>query len=222
MFGFHLPHGHAAATPAALDPQALDRARLLLGCDRDAWRHDWAGWRVRFAHDEAQFGLRLRDVAQFIDESVLPRCAHQAASQEATLYLAAMDDVRLVFHGFGAMRQGCGSIAAIQSQPGLRQAEQAALLLAQAGLGAAGDAEALALPDLVWEVSGHGQARVATARVRGRRVEVRLGMLGGQEMWVLDVDGLAGCARFRQRQDAMSKMGVLAALRAGEARLRKG
>lgn len=210
-----------AAGPAAVDPQAHERARLLLGHEATSWAHEWAAWRVRFAHDNAHFGLHLRDVGRFIHESVLPHCQRQAACAETTLYLAAMDDLRMVFHGFGAMRQGCGSIAAIQSQAGFRQAEQAAVQIAEIGLGSAGDAEQLALPDLFWEVSGFGQNRVATARVRGRRVVVRLGVLGGQDMWVLDVDGLAGCARFRLRQDAMSKMGVLAALRACEARSRR-
>ena len=75
------------------------------------------------------------------------------------------------------------------------------------------EAEAAALPDMSWDVVGFVQGRVATARVRGDVVVVRLGVVGGQEMWMLDVNGSAACARFRQRQDAMSKMAIAAALR---------
>jgi len=57
-------------------------------------------------------------------------------------------------------------------------------------------------------VEWYGLARVARTELRGRRIAVRLGVLSGQEFWLVNVNDRPGCARFRSRLDAMSKMGV--------------
>jgi hypothetical protein len=136
------------------------------------------------------------------------------------LYLLDPEDLKPVFRAFAGATQGRGAVASIQAQGSYREAARlATLLVAAPGEAADGAAsEAIALPDLHWLVTGFGQGRIATAQVRGHAVVVRLGTVNGQEIWVLDVDRQPGCARFRLRPDAMSKMGVAAALRAYQMR----
>jgi hypothetical protein len=210
-----------ADAPAAGQPRAQARAMGLLSVETSPWLHAWAQWRVRFAYDNEQRGLTHRDIAHFVQDAAAPRCAKRVGCAETMLYLSEAEDLRRIFQAFGGLRQCCGAIAAMQEQAAFRQAEHIAASLAAAGMTEGEDSDVLALPDLSWEVTGFGQARIASARARGRIVVVRLGMMGAQEMWVVDVDGHAGCARFRQRQDAMSKMGVVAALKSYEARLRQ-
>lgn len=202
--------------------QVRMRALALLVGDTAPWPHGWAAWRIRFAYDNGHRGFSFRDVGAFLHEAVVPHCNKRAECADTTLYLLDGEDVRRIFQAFGGLSFGRGSIAAIQSQDAYLQARQFAEDLATAGAAEqAEDAEVLALPDLSWDVMGFGQSRVATAHARGYRVVVRLGMLAGREMWMVDVNGHPGCARFRVRLDAMSKMGVAAALKSYELRLRR-
>jgi hypothetical protein len=196
------------------------RALALLSLDALPWARDWAAWRVRFAYDNEQRGTSHAEIAAFLREAVAPLCRRRTECVGAVLYLLDGEDVKPVFRGFAGVAQGRGAITTIQAQDSYRDAARIAAVLASAPAEAAttAEAEAVALPDLHWEVEGIGQGRIATARVRGHVVAVRLGAVHGQEMWVLDVDGQSGCARFRLRPDAMSKMGVAAALRACERR----
>ena len=84
----------------------------------------------------------------------------------------------------------------------------------------AAEDEVLSLPDLVWQVEGFGMGRVARTELRGRKIAVRLGVISGQDFWLVDVNDRPGCARFRSRLDAMSKMGVASAIKAYETRAR--
>ena len=74
--------------------------------------------------------------------------------------------------------------------------------------------------DLTWSIDGIGMGRVASTELRGRRIVVRLGVVSGNELWLVDVNDRPACARFRSRLDAMSKMGVASAIKAYESRTR--
>jgi len=206
------------AVPSSFPSEA--RALALLSLDALPWAKDWAAWRVRFAYDNEQRGIGHAEIAAFLREAVAPLCRKRTDCAGTVLYLLDPEDLKPVFRAFAGVAHGRGAILSLQAQHSYREATRIAALLA----GAAGetadeaDADAAALPDLHWEVSGFGQGRIARARVRGHAVVVRLGAVNGQETWVLDVDGETGCARFRLRPDAMSKMGVAAALRAWEMR----
>lgn len=196
------------------------RAVALLTLDALPWAKDWAAWRVRFAYDNEQRGTSHTEIAAFLREAVAPLCHKRTDCAGAVLYLLDPEDLKPVFRAFAGVAHGRGAIASIQARDSYREATRVAAVLAAApGEAAEGaEAEALALPDLRWDVTGFGQGRIATAQVRGHAVVVRLGAVNNQEMWMLDVDGQPGCARFRLRPDAMSKMGVAAALRAHEMR----
>lgn len=197
------------------------RALSLLSLDALPWARDWAAWRVRFAYDNERPGFSHAEIVAFLREAVAPLCRRRADCSAEVLYLLDQDDLAPIFRAFGAVTQQRGAIRSIQARHSYQEAARLASALAALGHEAANDAEAeaVALPDLTWQVTGFGQARIARARVRGHSVVVRMAPINGQEMWLLDVDGHAGCARFRLRPDAMSKMGVAAALRALERRL---
>ena len=209
--------------PGVVQDLAQTRALVLLSVDSLRWAHDWAAWRVRFAYDNDHRGAGIRDIGAFLRETVVPHCQKRVECADNVLYLLDPDDVKLVYRAFGTVQHGPGAIASIQGQESYRQALHLAGELAAAAREADGghDAEVLALPDLSWDVVGFGQSRVATAQARGHKVVVRLGMLGGQDVWMVDVNGHSGCAQFRLRLDAMSKMGVAAALKSYELRLRQ-
>jgi len=194
----------------------------LLITDTFRWKRDWAGWRIRFAYSNDHPGQSFRDVASFVREAAAALCQQRCDSADIVLYLSHMGDVKAVFATYGMVPHGMGQISAIQSRDAYSQA--VALAAELAGLARvpdrAAEDEALALPDLTWSVDGHGMDRVATTELRSRRIVVRQGVVGGQEMWLVDVNDRPACARFRARLDAMSKMGVAAAIKAYESRPR--
>lgn len=200
-------------------PGAEARALSLLSLDPLPWAREWATWRLRFLYDNARPGLSHAEIAEFVREAVAPLARRRADCAGEVLYLLDGDDLAPIFRAFGAVIRQRGAIGSIQSRRGFHEAAQIANALASTAPEPAGQAEAVALPDLSWQVSGFGLGRIARARVRGHAVVVRMAPINGQEMWLLDIDDQPGCARFRLRQDAMSKMGVAAALRACERRL---
>ena len=208
-----------APPPAAALPVVHDITQVqvlgLLVTDTFRWKRDWAGWRVRFAYANEAQGLSFRDVSSFVREAAAALCAHRCEAAEIVLYLSHIDDLRAVFASYGMVPSGMGQISAIQSREAYAQAAQLAADLAAIARipDRANEDEALALPDLAWSVEGYGMGRIATTELRGRRITVRLGVLSGQEMWVVDVNDRPACARFRSRLDAMSKMGVAAAIK---------
>jgi hypothetical protein len=196
------------------------RALALLSLDPLPWARDWATWRVRFLYDNARPGHGHAEIAEFLREAVAPLAHRRADCAGEVLYLLDPDDLAPIFRAFGAVTRQRGAIGSIQSRQSHHEAARIASALAAAPEPAGeAEAEAVALPDLTWQVSGFGHSRIARARVRGHAVVVRMVPINGQEMWLLDVDGQTGCARFRLRPDAMSKMGVAAALRSYERRL---
>ena len=193
----------------------------LLVTDSFRWKHGWATWRIRFHFDDGHRGLHLHELLVCLHERALAQCQHRAECDGNMLYLLATEDVKSVFRTFGAIRQGLGRIAAIQSRASFQQAVIfAAELTAQShNMKSATEAEAMALPDLRWNVAGFGLSRVAVTYARGWKVTVRLGSASGQATWVVDVNGQAACAHFHSRGDAVSKMGVAAALKVYETRI---
>ncbi len=218
--------GAAATQAAAALPVVHDMAHVqvlgLLVTDTYRWKRDWALWRVRFAYSNDTPGLSFREVAAFVREAAAAHCQHRCDCAEIVLYLAHVEDLKTVFAAYGAIPHGIGQISAIQGRDAYLQA--AALAAELAGLARtpdrASEDEVMGLPDLAWQVEGYGMGRIATTELRGRRIVVRLGVLSGQEFWVVDVNDRPACARFRARLDAMSKMGVAAALKAYEVRPR--
>jgi hypothetical protein len=177
---------------------------------------------VRFAYSNEHSGLGLRDVTAFVREAAAAQCQHRCDATDIVLYLSHIDDLRAIFGAYGAVPHGIGQIFAIQNRDAYLHA--AAMAAELAGLARvpdrAAEDEVLSLPDLVWQVEGFGMGRIARTELRGRRISVRLGIVSGHEFWLVDVNDRPGCARFRSRLDAMSKMGVAAALKAYEARAR--
>jgi hypothetical protein len=214
----------AALFPGA--PVVHDLAHVqvlgLLVTDTFRWKRPWAEWRIRFAYSNDHPGLGLRDVTAFVREAAASQCQHRCEATDIVLYLSHMDDVRAVFATYGAVPHGIGQISAIQNRAAYLQA--AALAAELAGLARvpdrAAEDEVLSLPDLIWQVEGFGMGRVARTELRGRKIAVRLGIISGQDFWLVDVNDRPGCARFRSRLDAMSKMGVASALKAYETRAR--
>lgn len=194
----------------------------LLVTDTFRWKRPWAEWRIRFAYSNDHPGLGLRDVAAFVREAAASQCQHRCDAADIVLYLSHMDDLRAVFAAYGAVPHGIGQISAIQNRDAyLHAAALAADLAAIARVpDRAVEDEAFALPDLAWQVEGFGMGRIARTELRGRKIVVRLGIISGQEFWLVDVNDRPACARFRSRLDAMSKMGVAAALKAYEIRPR--
>lgn len=203
------------AEPAPPPPRHdADHVRILrlMVTDTYRWRCDWAGWRVRFAHDDHLPGLSLGEVGAFVQTRVVPLCGSGAEGHGNILYVREEEDLIPVFDAFGAIDHGLGQITAIQSRDAYDDAARIAVILAERHRPDVVGADPLALPDLQWHVSGQDQFRIARTRVRGHEVVVRFGYLGGHEMWIVDVDGRANCAHFRLRADAMSKLGVGVAL----------
>jgi hypothetical protein len=193
----------------------------LLVTDTFRWKRPWAEWRVRFAYSNEHQGLGLRDVAAFVREAAAAQCQHRCDATDIVLYLSHIDDLRAIFGAYGAVPHGIGQISAIQNRDAYLHA--AAMAAELAGLARVPDRaadEVLSLPDLVWQVEGFGMGRVARTELRSRRIAVRLGIISGQEFWLVDVNDRPACARFRSRLDAMSKMGVAAAIKAYETRAR--
>lgn len=206
--------GRQAAPPPAPARHDADHVRILrlMVTDTYRWRCDWAGWRVRFAHDDHVPGQTLNDVAAFVQARALPFCASGAEASGNILYLRDEEDLPRVFDAFGTIQHGLGHISAIQSRDAYEDAARIAVVLAERHRSTIQASDPLALPDLQWHVSGQDQFRVARTKVKGREITVRFGYLGGHEMWIVDVDGKPNCAHFRLRADAMSKLGVGVAL----------
>ena len=141
---------------------------------------------------------------------------------EIVLYLSHLDDVKAVFATYGMVPAGMGQISAIQNRDAYLHAAAVAAELASIARAPdrAAEDDVLSLPDLTWSIDGYGMGRVASTELRGRRIVVRLGVVSGNELWLVDVNDRPACARFRSRLDAMSKMGVAAAIKAYEARHR--
>ncbi len=209
-----LSKAEAPAPQPAPPRHDLDHVRILrlMVTDTYRWRCDWATWRIRFEHDDHVPQQTLLEVGAFVRTRALPLCAHGADAHGNILYLAAEEDLAPVFSAFGTIQHGIGHISAIQSRDAYEDATRIAVLLAERHRPAPPANDPLSLPDLQWHVSGQDQFRVARTKVRGQDVVVRFGYIGGHEMWIVDVDGRQNCAHFRLRADAMSKLGVGAAL----------
>ena len=192
----------------------------LLVTDTFRWKRDWATWRVRFGYSNDSAGHGFRQVSSFVREAAAQLCQHRCDCAEIVLYMSHLDDVKAAFATYGMVPAGIGQISAIQHRDTYLQA--AALAAELATIVRAPDRavedDAMSLPDLTWSIDGQGMSRVASTELRGRRIVVRLGIISGTELWLVGVNDRPACARFRSRLDAMSKMGVAAALRAYEAR----
>lgn len=194
----------------------------LLVTDTFRWKRDWASWRIRFAYSNENAGQNFREVTFFVREAAAQLCQHRHESAEIVLYLSHLDDVKAIFATYGMVPAGMGQISAIQSRDTYLQAAAVAAELANLARAPDRSAEddAMSLPDLTWSIDGYGMGRVATTELRGRRIVVRLGVVSGHELWLVDVNDRPACARFRSRLDAMSKMGVASAIKAYESRTR--
>jgi hypothetical protein len=194
----------------------------LLVTDTYRWKRDWAAWRIRFAYSNEHPGQGFREVSYFVREAAAQLCRHRCDCADIVLYLSHADDLKAVFAAHGQVPHGMGQISAVQHRDWYHQA--AAIAAELATLARAPDRAAedifMALPDLAWSIEGYGMGRIASTELRGRRIVVRLGVASGQEMWLVDVNDRPACARFRARLDAMSKMGVAAAIKAYESRMR--
>ncbi len=210
------------ATPPAGVVHDIVQVQILglLVTDTFRWKRDWASWRIRFGYSNETPGHSFRDVTFFVREAAAQLCQHRCECAEIVLYLSHLDDVKAIFAAYGMVPAGLGQISAIQNRDTYRQA--AAVAAELAGIARAPDRaaedDAMALPDLTWSVDGYGMGRVASTELRGRRIVVRLGVVSGNELWLVDVNDRPACARFRARLDAMSKMGVAAAIKAYESR----
>lgn len=212
-----------AAAGAVVHDTAQVHVLGLLVTDTFRWKRDWASWRIRFAYSNEHPGQSFRDVAVFVREAAATHCQYRCECAEIVLYLAQADDVRGVFRAYGGVPHGMGQISAIQSRETYLQAATFAAELAAMSRvpDRTAEDEVMSLPDLAWHVEGYGMSRIATATLRGRRIVVRLGIVSGQDLWLVDVNGHPACARFRSRVDAMSKMGIAAALKVYETRPRQ-
>lgn len=223
MFGWTRREPERTVTPAAgavvhdiVQVQVLG----LLVTDTFRWKRDWASWRMRFGYSNDSAGHSFREVTFFVREAAAQLCQHRCDCAEIVLYLSHLDDMKAVFATYGMVPAGMGQISAIQNRDAyLHAAAIAADLanIARAPDRAAEDA-GMSLPDLTWSIDGIGMGRVASTELRGRRIVVRLGVVSGNELWLVDVNDRPACARFRSRLDAMSKMGVAAAIKAYESR----
>lgn len=206
-------HGHAHSAPAAAVVHDVVQVRLLglMVVDTFQWKHAWAAWRIRFAVDRDTRDMAYASIAAFVRDHVAPHCTQRAECADIVLYLADLRDARTVIRLHGHTTQGPGLISSLQSSASYEQATAfAADLATEIRNGAAG--EDAGLPDLHWTVIGAGLTRVATTKVDSLTVVVRIGGGGHQGMWVVGVNDREACAQFRSRGDAMSKMGVGAAL----------
>ena len=194
----------------------------LLVTDTFRWKRDWASWRIRFGYSNENPGHSFREVTFFVREAAAQLCQHRCDCAEIVLYVSHLGDVKTVFATYGMVPAGMGQISAIQNRETYLQAAAVASELASIARAPdrAAEDEVLSLPDLTWSIDGYGMGRVASTELRGRRIVVRLGVVSGNELWLVDVNDRPGCARFRSRLDAMSKMGVAAAIKAYESRTR--
>lgn len=188
------------------------RVLRLIVTDTYRWKHDRAPWRIRFEQDPHVQGITPLEIAALVKSQALPLCAHAALADANVLYVADERDLTSVFDRFGGIAHGPGHISAIQSRDAYVAASQLAARLARHTAPVAADPGRQT--DIHWHVIGQDQFRVAQARVGGHDVTVRLGFLGGQEMWCVEVDGVPNCAHFRARADAMSQLGVGVAIEA--------
>ena len=224
MFGWlRSGEGQAGAVAAPVHDVAQVQVLGLLVTDTFRWKRDWASWRIRFAYSNDHPGQSFRDVGIFVREAAATLCQNRHECAEIVLYLSSTEDVKAVFRAYGLVPHGMGQISAIQSRDAYLQAAAFAAELAALSRtpDRTAEEEVMALPDLAWHVEGNGLSRIATTELRGRRITVRLGMVSGHEMWVVDVNDQPACARFRSRLDAMSKMGVAAALKSYATRPRQ-
>ena len=216
--------GAAAPSPPAGVVHDIVQVQILglLVTDTFRWKREWATWRIRFAYSNESAGQSFRDVTSFMREAAAQLCQHRNECAEIVLYLSHLDDVKAVFGFYGMIPAGIGQISAIQNRDTYLQAAAVAAELANIARAPdrAAEDDAMSLPDLTWSIDGYGMGRVATTELRGRRITVRLGVVSGNELWLVDVNDRPGCARFRSRLDAMSKMGVAAAIKAYESRTR--
>lgn len=221
MFGWSR-NADAPAPASPVHDVAQVQVLSLLVTDTFRWKRDWASWRIRFAYSNEHAGMSFRDVGIFVREAAATLCQHRHECAEIVLYLSELDDLRAVFRAYGLVPHGMGQISAIQNRDAYVEAASFAAELAAMSRvpDRAAEDEVLALPDLVWHVEGSGLGRVATTELRNRRITVRLGVVAGHDMWVVDINNHPACARFRSRVDAMSKMGIAAALKAYDSRPR--
>lgn len=228
MFGWmrREPERTRAASPAPASVVVHDIVQVevlgLLVTDTFRWKRDWANWRMRFGYSNESAGHSFREVTFFVREAAAQLCQHRCDCAEIVLYLSHMDDMKAVFASYGVVQAGMGQISAIQNRDAYRLAAAVAAELtsiARAPDRAAED-EAMSLPDLTWSIAGYGMGRVASTELRGRHIVVRLGMVAGSELWLVDINDRPACAHFRSRLDAMSKMGVASAIKAYESRAR--
>ena len=223
MFGWTRREPERTGTPAAgvvvhdiIQVQVLG----LLVTDTFRWKRDWASWRMRFGYSNDSAGHSFREVTFFVREAAAQLCQHRCDCAEIMLYLSHLDDLKAVFATYGMVPAGMGQIAAIQNRDAYLQAAAVAAELANVAHAPdrAAEGALISLPDLAWSIDGIGTGRVASTELRGRRIVVRLGVVSGNELWLVDINDRPACARFRSRLDAMSKMGVAAAIKAYESR----
>ena len=226
MFGWTRREPEPTAAPPPVVGVVHDIVQVqilgLLVTDTFRWKRDWASWRIRFAYSNENAGQSFREVTFFVREAAAQLCQHRSECAEIVLYLTHLDDVKAIFSFYGMIPAGMGQISAIQNRDTYLQAAVVASELANIARAPdrAAEDDAMSLPDLTWSIDGYGMGRVATTELRGRRIVVRLGVVSGNEMWLVDVNDRPACARFRSRLDAMSKMGVAAAIKAYESRPR--
>jgi hypothetical protein len=206
-------HGPAQSAPAAAVVHDVVQVRLLglMVVDTFRWKHAWAAWRIRFAIDNDVRDMAYAQITAFVRDQVVPHCTQRAECADIVLYLADLRDARTVIRLHGHTTQGPGLISSLQGSASYEQATAFAGELA-AELRNGGIGEDAGLPDLHWTVTGAGLTRVATTKVDSLTVVVRIGAGSHQGMWLVAVNDRAVCAQFRSRGDAMSKMGVGAAL----------
>ena len=206
------------------DVEHVQILRLLVA-DTYRWKREWATWRIRFQHDDDERGMSFQDVSAFVRDKAAPLCRRSCEPIDIVLYLRDEEDLRQIFRVYGTVMRGVGGISAIQSQASYGEAARVAAMLADLSRPAPRAADPVEdspvdeigeLPDMSWQVTGHGLSRVATSMVNGHQIRVRLGYVGNSEMWLVDVDHRPDCIHFRARADALSKMGVKMALKAFE------
>lgn len=214
----------ASSAPASAVVHDIVQVQVLglLVTDTFRWKRDWASWRMRFGYSNESAGHGFREVTLFVREAAAQLCQHRCDCAEIVLYLSHLDDVKAVFATYGMVPAGMGQISAIQNRDAYLHAAAVAAELASIARAPdrAAEDEVMSLPDLTWSIDGYGMGRVASTELRGRRIVVRLGVVSGNELWLVDVNDRPACARFRSRLDAMSKMGVASAIKAYESRTR--
>jgi hypothetical protein len=209
----------AATSPSQIQNAAVlhDAVQVrLLGlmvADTFQWKHSWAQWRIRFHVDNDIRDTNYVAICSFVRDRVISCCAHRVEAADIVLYVADLRDAKAIFRIHGATLQAPGLISALQSRASYEEAVAFAAELAAEMRKGPGDDDGN-LPDLHWVVLGAGLTRVATTRVQGHTVVVRMGDAARLGQWVVNVDDREACAQYRSRGDAMSKMGVAAALAA--------